>query len=1550
MKKLFTLIAISFFFLSPLISEASHFRYGHITWTRVSGTRDVTFTVTTAWRHDFTENVALTFGDGTSSGSILGTEILSVPNDYRVYQQQVTHTYATDGPFTVSFGSCCRISTLQNGADQDYLVSTIVCLNNNNLGSPVSTSPVIIEMIPGVTSQYQLNTSEPDGSPITYSTTAILGTSYIPSIGSNIATVSSTGVITWNTTGTVSGQLYQMKIKLSDGCSASETDFIIKIIACASTPASAVISGTPSINLGQSANLSLTFNGTPPWTYRLSGTTTDVTTSTSPSTVSVTPTLVGSNVYTLSSVSNACGVGSVSGSGIVTVNPILVACYPFNGNAQDSKGGHDGTVSGASLTTDRAGNANSAYSFDGANSFIQLNSPDDFKNNTFTYSAWVNPAVLPISGEFQSIIGIGSGQVLGLGYTTGPAWAMTSYYNSSPPVYDVTPASTVNATANVWRQVTVVRNSSQVKIYIDGNLVITSNSPGITIPIYTNTNPSVVYRATIGTRPDLNNIQFFNGKIDDVKIYNGALNDNQVKALYLAEQSCPAVESSVLAVTSLTSSPACVGGNVNVSVLMNNIAPSAGTPIIIQLSDISGSFTNPIQIGSGTTATIACAIPNNLTAGKYKVRAVFGTSPNQVISVNALSLTLNPKITLIPTISTPNTTICNTNSITIAANGCSTNTYIWTGGLTGSSITIIPSSTKSYKVVCSSPPCLGDSSTAVTITVIPKPANPSITTPNTTICSGTNQVLSATGCAGGTYTWTGGLTGSSITVSPTTTKSYKTVCTINNCPSDSSVAVVITVNPKPGMPSISTPNASICNGGSTILTGSGCVGGSYTWSTGLVSASISVSPTSTKSYKVICRINGCASDSSTAFTVTVIPRPGFPTISANNTTVCSGVSTILTASGCVGGTYAWTGGLTGSSVTVAPTATRSYKAVCIENSCSSDSSAATTITVTSSVANPTTTPASVCEGNSLIVGNGLKSTVSNCTSTGNSTTVSYAGGIVGYDANLSSGSNPTATTSGISGTITKVVVSATWIKKGGGDQNSCGTAHNGADPSLAEMSLKLQAPDGTQVMLVPSTTYQGAYVGSITTTFDDASTLVLSSTPFAGAVKPSGLLSSLNGKSPNGTWTLIPNDNGGGDPLCVSGFSVTVTTTATPTLSTITWWDAQTGGNQVGTGAEYLPATSTLATGTYTYFAQANCTGSVCPSARISAVLTINPRLIAPNITPSNSTICSGISVILTASGCAVGSTYAWTGGLTGSSISVSPSITKSYKVACSLNNCTSDSSAVSTITVATSMYSILSGKWDLATTWSCGRIPTGNDDVTISTGHTVSVRDALARARNLNNNGELIFSNSSSKLNFGNPPVAPTTITLTLQPGPSDGKDAEASSYSPNLVSAISPFTNLYDWTISGTPITKRFYLGFNISSIPTNAVVDSAFLSLSFGQTYIDNGGNYHDGHDGNNIFTINRVTSNWQQNTLTWNTQPSFVATNQVVIPAYTNNRQHYPKMNVKNLLADMVANQTSSFGFCIKHQIEMVYKLTFFATSDEVNNPTLRPKLQVYYHLP
>jgi hypothetical protein len=52
----------------------------------------------------------------------------------------------------------------------------------------------------------------------------------------------------------------------------------------------------------------------------------------------------------------------------------LVAWWPFTGNAIDSSGnGINGIVNGATLTTDRFGNANKAYSFNGSSNSITVN-------------------------------------------------------------------------------------------------------------------------------------------------------------------------------------------------------------------------------------------------------------------------------------------------------------------------------------------------------------------------------------------------------------------------------------------------------------------------------------------------------------------------------------------------------------------------------------------------------------------------------------------------------------------------------------------------------------------------------------------------------------------------------------------------------------------------------------------------------------------------------------------------------------------------------------------------------------------------------------------------------------------------------------------------------------------------------------------------------------------------------------------------------------------------------------------------------------------------
>ena len=70
----------------------------------------------------------------------------------------------------------------------------------------------------------------------------------------------------------------------------------------------------------------------------------------------------------------------------------LVAYYPFNGNADDTSGnGNNGTVIAAVLTTDRLGNANSAYAFNGSTSLITVpDAPSLRVTNDITVSCWVN--------------------------------------------------------------------------------------------------------------------------------------------------------------------------------------------------------------------------------------------------------------------------------------------------------------------------------------------------------------------------------------------------------------------------------------------------------------------------------------------------------------------------------------------------------------------------------------------------------------------------------------------------------------------------------------------------------------------------------------------------------------------------------------------------------------------------------------------------------------------------------------------------------------------------------------------------------------------------------------------------------------------------------------------------------------------------------------------------------------------------------------------------------------------------------------------------------
>lgn len=82
----------------------------------------------------------------------------------------------------------------------------------------------------------------------------------------------------------------------------------------------------------------------------------------------------------------------------------LVAYYPFNANANDESGnGFNGTVNGATLTTDRFGRTQSCYSFNGTDNYIRLplNTGNLNGSTQVTISAWINPNQIKTGSIFS---------------------------------------------------------------------------------------------------------------------------------------------------------------------------------------------------------------------------------------------------------------------------------------------------------------------------------------------------------------------------------------------------------------------------------------------------------------------------------------------------------------------------------------------------------------------------------------------------------------------------------------------------------------------------------------------------------------------------------------------------------------------------------------------------------------------------------------------------------------------------------------------------------------------------------------------------------------------------------------------------------------------------------------------------------------------------------------------------------------------------------------------------------------------------------------------
>ncbi len=201
----------------------------------------------------------------------------------------------------------------------------------------------------------------------------------------------------------------------------------------------------------------------------------------------------------------------------------LVAYYPFNGNANDESGnGYDGTNNNATLSTDRFGNTDAAYTFDGTagNNFIEVsdNNALDLGSEDFTLHAWVSSSN---STDLQRIISKGS--------YIGSDGYMIRTSASGQIVVEINGTllltSNTSVTDGSWHMVTVtIDRDGDVSIYIDGSLDISTTTNT------TSLDPSNTTPLRIGTH-NVNQEPFY-GEIDDVRIYNRVLTEPEIQDLY----------------------------------------------------------------------------------------------------------------------------------------------------------------------------------------------------------------------------------------------------------------------------------------------------------------------------------------------------------------------------------------------------------------------------------------------------------------------------------------------------------------------------------------------------------------------------------------------------------------------------------------------------------------------------------------------------------------------------------------------------------------------------------------------------------------------------------------------------------------------------------------------------------------------------------------------------------------------------------------------------------------------------------------------------------
>jgi len=206
----------------------------------------------------------------------------------------------------------------------------------------------------------------------------------------------------------------------------------------------------------------------------------------------------------------------------------LVAEYLFHGNANDSSGNEfHGRVEGAELTSDRFGQPNCAYAFDGEKAFIEISPSPLLSSEAFSISvwarydekaslAWWNNAIVSQDDGGKNKNKDNFRRVFQLS-TLGPTITWHRMKETADAV------SKSHLERGVWYHIAAVFDGSFHKLYINGELHDTQAGtfrPHPEEPIF------------IGKKNTNEKRFLFHGVIDDIRLYNRVLSEQEISALY----------------------------------------------------------------------------------------------------------------------------------------------------------------------------------------------------------------------------------------------------------------------------------------------------------------------------------------------------------------------------------------------------------------------------------------------------------------------------------------------------------------------------------------------------------------------------------------------------------------------------------------------------------------------------------------------------------------------------------------------------------------------------------------------------------------------------------------------------------------------------------------------------------------------------------------------------------------------------------------------------------------------------------------------------------